>query len=83
MTDQPADFLARAQEGMGSRFQSQASIDESNTRREKEWKEAYARCVSLFRALGYYHSQLARKIEMSFRREADNFQIRSRTTQSH
>ncbi|KAI9636631.1 N-terminal domain of NEFA-interacting nuclear protein NIP30-domain-containing protein [Dioszegia hungarica] len=43
MTEQAPDFLAKAQEGMGSRFQSQASIDESNTRREKEWKEAYAR----------------------------------------
>ncbi len=37
------DFLARAQEGIGSRFQSQASIEKANEQREREWKEAYAK----------------------------------------
>jgi hypothetical protein len=38
-------FLARAQEGMGTRFQSQASIEKQNEQRDKDWQAAYARCV--------------------------------------
>jgi hypothetical protein len=39
-------FLARAQEGMGTRFQSQARIEKANEQRDKDWQAAYARCVS-------------------------------------
>jgi hypothetical protein len=35
--------LARAQEGIGSRFETQTSIDEAKARKDQEWKEAYAR----------------------------------------
>lgn len=35
--------LKRAQEGIGSRFETQTSINEANERREKEWRDAYAR----------------------------------------
>lgn len=35
--------LQRAQEGIGSRFETQTSINEANERRDKEWRDAYAR----------------------------------------
>ena len=45
MTDdsEANSFLARAQEGMGARFQSQASIEKANEQRDKDWQAAYAR----------------------------------------
>lgn len=39
------ESLKRAQEGIGSRFETQTSIDEAKARKEEEWKNAYARCV--------------------------------------
>jgi hypothetical protein len=40
------ESLKRAQEGIGSRFETQTSIDEAKARKEEEWKNAYARCVA-------------------------------------
>lgn len=41
------DFLSRAQEGIGTRFQSQATIEKANEQRDKDWQAAYARYVPL------------------------------------
>jgi hypothetical protein len=43
--------LAEAQAGMSSRFESQSTIDEAKSNREKEWKEAYARWVPIPRCI--------------------------------